>query len=187
MVEESVRKTAAKKTVRKAVGRTAAVKRAPRTKALLVEETESTPSPSAPVKRPRRKAPTPVAETKERAARSNVLLYTGAGVFVVLTVLSTIIGFTDRGAINVQSIIESRIAGATPEERARLEQAQKATANNVPDGGLVLSDTQAVPSAPVATTTPSTASSTDALASTTEAAPSQTDTLQPDDGLVPSE
>ncbi len=185
MVEESVRKTAAKKTVRKAVGRTAAVKRAPRTKAPAVEETES--APSTPAKRPRRKAPTPVAETKERAARSNVLLYAGIGVFAVLLALSAVIGFTDRGAINVQNLIESRMASATPEEKARLEQAQKATANNVPDGGLILSDTPDAPAAPVATSTPSTASSTDATASSTEAVSTEGEAPLPDDGLVPTE
>jgi hypothetical protein len=187
MVEESVRKTVAKKTVRKAVGRTAAVTRAPRTKAPAVKETESAPVLTTPAKRPRRKAPTPVAETNERAARSNILLYAGIGAFTVLLGVSAVIGFTDRGAINVQNLIESRMASASPEEKARLEQAQKATANNVPDGGLILSDTPDAPVVPVATSTPSTASSTDATASSTEAVSTEVETPMPDDGLVPTE
>ncbi len=187
MVEESVRKTAAKKTVRKAVGRTAAVTRAPRTRTAPAVDSEE--QVAAQPKRPRRKAPTPVAETTAQSKRNNRLLFVGVGIFVALFVLSAVIGFMDSGAINVRGIIESRMASATPEEKARLEQAQKATANNVPDGGLSLSETQTTP-APIATTSPETASSTDASATSTEAvaedATSEAEAL-PDDGLVPTE
>lgn len=172
MVEVSVRKTAAKKTVRKAVGRTAAVKRVSRARIASTE-----PAATA----PRRKAPT--SAVTPRTAKKSMALIIGSSVFVLFIGLSAIIGVTDKGAINVRGIIESRMASATPEERARLEQAQKATANNVPDGGLVASGIPEAAPEPMATTTatttPSTASSTVATASSTDQAA--------DGGLVPSD
>ncbi len=160
MVEESVRKTAAKKTVRKAVGRTAAVTRAPRARVARV---------AAPPVVPRRKAPTPT--ITPRVVERRIGLYVGIGVFILMIGISAVIGFTDKGAINVRGIIESKMASATPEERARLERAQKATANNLPDGGLVASGVPEATPPSIATTTASTtppvASSTDATASST--------------------
>ncbi len=179
MVEESVRKTAAKKTVRKAVGRTAAVKRAPRTRKVAGEEVEATPAT-----RPRRKAPTPVAESVTVSQRSRTFTLIGVGAFVLLFLIGAGIGFTDKGVINVKAVIEGRISNAAPEERARLEQAQNAASNNQVDGGLILSDTQAVPP-PVATTT--TASSTDVTATSTEAVASSTDVVASSDELVPTD
>jgi hypothetical protein len=185
MVEESVRKTATKKTVRKAVGRTAAVTRAPRTRKRAGEETESTP-----VARPRRKAPTKVAATIVVDTRSKRIMYVGIGVFVLLFVAGTVIGFTDRGVINVKSIIETRILAASPEERARLEQAQKSTANNLVDGGLIASGVPETPPEPVATTSAETATSTEAVASSTDEAiteETETPAAQENGGLVPTD
>jgi hypothetical protein len=191
MVEESVRKTAAKKTVRKAVGRTAAVKRAPRTRKVAGEEIES-----APATRPRRKAPTAVAANIESAAKSSKLMYVGIGAFVLLFVIGTGIGLTDRGAINVKAIIETRISAASPEERARLEQAQSASSNLV-DGGLVASDVPDVPAVPAATSTATStaATSTEATATSTPVSDTSTEAVVPEtseetpspDGLVPTD
>ncbi len=172
MVEESVRKAAAKKTMRKAVGRTATIRRAPRARAASVEA-----APAA----PRRKAPT--LTITPRTADKRTGLYLGVGVFLFMFGISAAIGFTDEGAINVRGIIESRMASATPEERARLEQAQKATANSLPDGGLMASGVPEAAPPPIATTT---ASTTPAAASSTEAAASSTDQLV-DGGLTPSD
>lgn len=160
MTEESVRKKAAKKTVRKAVARTASVTRAPRTrKAAAVEELET-----APTRRPRRKAPTPVATERAATAQSQKFIYIGVGVFVALFITSAVIGFTDKGSINVRSIIDMRISTASPEDRVRFEQAQNASQGSpVVDGGLTPTDLP-----PRTPEPPVTASSSDAVASSTE-------------------
>ncbi len=189
MTEESVRKTAAKKTVRKAVGRTAAVKRAPRTRRVVEEVTEEV-SPTIRPSRARRKAPTVRMAEAPQAPRQNYFLYTGIAVCALLFGIGAAIGFSSDGAIDVGQIMNERIATASPEERARLEQAQRATANQVPDGGLVASDVQDDP-VPVATTTDGLASTTDALAtSTASSTPEAADAAVvavPDGGLVPQQ
>lgn len=188
MPEESVRKTAARKTVRKAVGRTAAVTRAPRTRRTAPEEVVEVATKPA---RPRRKAPTAVAATRPAAPVKNYFLYTGIAVFVLLFGMGAILGLTSDGAIDVGSIMNERIAAASPEERARLEQAQRATANQVPDGGLIASGVPET-AAPASTSTELTASSTDANASSTatstEAASADAAVpAVPDGGLVAPE
>lgn len=179
MTEESVRKKAPKKTVRKAVARTASVTRAPRTRkaAAVAEELETVPA-----HRPRRKAPTPVATERATAAQSQKFIYIGIGVFVALFITSAIIGFTDKGSINVRSIIDMRVSNASPEDKIRFEQAQKAS-QGVPviDGGLTPTDLppRTPPPEPVATTTDQTASSTDAT--DTEAQPAEAGETVTDD------
>ncbi|OIP77014.1 MAG: hypothetical protein AUK16_02670 [Parcubacteria group bacterium CG2_30_44_11] len=163
MVEESVRKIAAKKTVRKAFGRTEAVTRTSRTKKVAAPETSTDL-----ITRPRRKAPTMVTAAVAAPTRSVRMMQVGIGVFALLTIVGTVIGFTDQGSINVRAIIENRISAASPEERVRLEQAQNATANNLVDGGLIPSDTPPVIIESTASSTSEMASSTDVTASSTD-------------------
>lgn len=185
MAGESVRKTAAKKTVRRSVTSTAAVSRVPKRTVTRKTSSRSTAvaASSTPQSTPRRKAPTTVTTVSRTSKRSNYFLWTGVVCFVLLFGIGAFIGVSADGAINVQNIIANRMSSASPEERAILEQAARATLlNNIPDGGLVPSG--ATPE--VAPTATSTASTSSPLATTTASSTPTATTTVEDGGLVPT-
>ncbi len=174
------RRTAAKKAPAKRV-----VKRAPKKTA---EELEEEIFEAIEEMTPVRKAPTPIAETNASLAKSRRTLFIGVGVFAVLFMISAVVGLSDAGVVNVQSRFDERMVNASPEERAHLEEQQRAAAAaRVPDGGLVPSGVPVEPVVPVMATTTDDllASSTDAIASSTDALSTTTlDTLVPEPAVA---
>lgn len=150
MAEKEVRKTTARKTVRRTASKTV-----PR-KAVTTQRTATAV----------RKAPArTVAPTVKR--KSPKMLFVSLFVCVAIAGIGVAIGHSDGGEIDVSSVISNRTANATPEEREVLMQVPvQQTQTNVVNGGLVGAgkarrvETPAV----VPETASSTASSTDAVA-----------------------
>lgn len=158
MAEKVVRRTTTKKTVRK----TATAATSPR-----ASVRRSTVSST-------RKAPTESATASyrgENKQRSKTFII-GCIFFAVLLGVSAMIGYSDKGQLNVEATIASRIKNASPEEQESLRDVpiqQQQTV--IPNGGLVgmgQSEPPPAPPAPISTSTDATASSTDVVATTTK-------------------
>jgi len=124
----------------------------------------------------RRKAPT---ELKQRSAsnnkRRNQLIVT-FGILIVGVGASAVVGFTDRGVIDVNKVVEERnerirAGGGNADTGTEIISVQNQDKAREADGGLRPADPSTIepPPAPIASTTAtSTATSTDANASSTE-------------------
>ena len=159
MAEKVVRRTTAKKTVRKTSGVTTATR---------------TPARRSTVSSVR-KAPTELRSSTSvsRGKTHGKTFIIGLIFFVVLLGVSALIGYSDKGQLNVEATIAKRIQSATPEEQESLKDVpiqQQQTV--VPNGGLVGMGQSAPPPPPepVSTTTDSTATSTEETASSTSQA-----------------
>lgn len=155
MAEKEVRKTTTKKAVRKTTTKT--------TPASSVERSTV------------RKAPARIAKIEEKKQSSAIVFMGGGALFLVLLGVSALIGFSDKGQLDVEGKITERKQSATPEEQEILKSVPtEQSKNSVPNGGLVgTGDSEPVP-VPVieaATTTESAATTTEegqTVASSTE-------------------
>lgn len=125
---------------------------------------------------PERKAPTPIASTKASRMKRRKQLITAFVVLVIGIGISAVVGFTDKGQIDVQKTIQERnerIRTNTTDERdanTQLIEVPVQNTNIKPKEGLVGAGKAKAPApAPVPVVTSSTtASTTDTVASTTE-------------------
>ncbi len=138
----------------------------------VVVPRESIPEPSE----VRRKAPTELRErSHSKNKRRNQLIIT-LGIFIVGVGASAAVGFTDRGVIDVNKVVEERnerirAGGGNAETGTEIISVQNQDKAREADGGLRPADPSTIepPPAPIASTTAtSTATSTDANASSTE-------------------
>jgi hypothetical protein len=152
MAEKEVRKTTAKKTVRRSTTKVVSPK-------TTVRKTVTTTA---------RKAPARVQAVVQTSRRSPKLLFAGLGFFIVVVGISAAIGYSDKGQLNVEGLISARKQSATPEEKVVLEAVPTEQAkNNIPNGGLVgMGQPEPVIVPPVETST-TTATSTEGTASST--------------------
>lgn len=134
-----------------------------------------------------RKAPTPL-KARKTASRTKRNQFVIVGVIIMLGVgASAVVGYTDRGQIDVNKTIEARnerirAGGGTPDDvTTEVIPVQNTNNTGKADGGLrgrgVGSKTITPPvetSTSTATSTDATASSTDAVASSTEAVNEET-------------
>ncbi len=151
-------------------------RRAPRKSAAPQNEEVETPRELAPEPREtRRKAPTELRERKTTKNKRRNQLVVTLGIFAVGVGASAIVGFSDRGTIDVNKVVEERnerirAGGGNAETGSEIIPVQNQNIKREADGGLRPADPSTIePPAPVATTTASsTATSTDAVASSTE-------------------
>jgi len=177
MAEKEVRKTTTKRAVRRTASKTVPARS-------TVRKTTATSV---------RKAPSRVAEAPatRTVRRSPKALFAGIFLFLVLLGVSAVIGFSDKGQLDVASAIALRKQGATTqEEKDALENVPTEQAvNALPNGGLVALDASEVPPPPpsvVSTTTENTASSSDATASSTPSVEGEVGT-EPQTETIPPE
>jgi hypothetical protein len=160
MAEKEVRRTTAKKAVRK----TAATSTPART---TVRRSSASSVRKAPTQ-----AQVSVSSPAVRKALNKGFLL-GLILFVVLIGVSALIGYSDKGQLDVASTISSRIQNATPEEQETFKTVpvqQGQTENSAPNGGLVGMGQPDIPPPAVENESTSTeeaaATSTDATAAT---------------------
>jgi hypothetical protein len=158
MAEKEVRKTTAKKTIRRST-----TKVAPRKTAVRKTAEVASKSPAAPI----RKAPARVSATPSPRKRGSKKIVVAGIILLVIVGASVAIGFTDKGPIDVTSVIATRKQNATGEEQRALESVPvQQGQSGVVNGGLVGTGAPSplVPMDPA----PHTASSTDSTATSTE-------------------
>jgi hypothetical protein len=162
----------------------AAVTRAPRKRTSKARVEAETMAPTTPPPRVanermvKRKAPTPIAETRATKKNFNRQIVVVVLLLIVGIGASAGVGITDKGGIDINQKIEDRNnkirAGEIQDDIIPIQ-----NTNTEPNGGLIPVEGAPQPApAPVATTT---ASSSAATASSTEATASST----VDDALVP--
>jgi hypothetical protein len=187
MAEKEVRKTTAKKTIRRST-----TKVAPRKTA--VRKTTDAPSKSAVASVRKAPARTSVATPRRRGSKKTIVL----GVILLCIVgASVAIGYSDKGQIDVTSLIAARKQNATPEEQQTFESVPvQQGQSGVVNGGLVGTGAPSplVPTNPApqsASTTPDTATSSDDAAvsedQTGESDASQQQTAPEAEGAAESE
>ena len=165
MEEKTVRKTTAKKAVRRVATKKVPARTVER-KPVAVSSVSSVSSV--------RKAPARVSLSvaPKSTRRSGKVFLLGFLLFGVLLGVSALIGASDKGELDVAGKIAERKEQATPEEQASLEAVTSGSANSVPTASLVGmgDDPGTVPPVVeqvVASTTEVNASSTTDIASTT--------------------
>jgi len=161
MAEEKVRKTTAKKTIRRTTTKVAPRKTAARKTA------SSTVAHSTPASVPR-KAPSRFSPQAAPRRKSKKKLIAGTLFFLVMLCASIAIGYTDKGQIDVSSVIATRKGNATPEEQQAFQTVPvQQTQNNLVNGGLVGSGNQNAQTPPQQEVLP-VSTSTEPAASSTE-------------------
>ena len=117
-----------------------------------------------------RKAPTRATSVSNTGSeKNNVALYVSIVVFLLFVGVSVVVGYSDKGEINIDATITNIEQNGTPEEREQLKNipAQKAKSKGR-NGGLIPTTDTDKSAVPTPESTEENASSTESTASSTE-------------------
>lgn len=174
MAEKSVRKTTRKKVAKKTAVKKAVSKTKPAEKKKTIKKTtKGTTKQKKITKTPVRKAPS-IQSMGTQRQKSKKMLF-GVLFLVLMIAVSTVIGFSDKGQINIDATVAKLKENASPEEKDKINatavQGNTQAQNALVPSGVPVEKPEVKPAATTtASSTADTASSTNQTASSTQEA-----------------